>query len=227
MDVKPFYPKTERQRDFWGSMNSNVVSIAYGCAGTGKTLLALWYGLEMVSEGLVDKIMYVRSDVGMEHQRGRGSGALKGSYAEKFSPLLSPLLDNLNLAMRSKGSAEYLLNKGIVEGSFLEDVRGRSFNQTFVIVDEVQNVTRDQVKTCLTRVGEDSKMVLIGDTQQGDNPVIRQNCGLSDAVRRLHGIKDVGITQFGINDIVRNPLIKEILSRYESPNPAPHLSLAA
>lgn len=226
MDIRPFYPRTDRQRDFWISMQDNTVNIACGCAGTGKTLLALWFGLEMVSEGLVDRIMYVRSDVSTDHQRGGRNGALKGNYQEKFAPLLCPLSDNLRVIVKSGGAADYLLNKEVIEPLFLEDARGRSFNKAFVIVDEAQNITPDQVKTCLTRIGEDSKIVLIGDTAQSDHYIIRQNDGLSDASRRLHGLEGIGITRFGVDDIVRNPLIKSILTRYDQPS-SPYLSIAA
>jgi phosphate starvation-inducible PhoH-like protein len=226
MDINQFYPKNHKQREFWNSMRDNVVSLAYGCAGTGKTLLALWAGLGMISSREVEKLVYVRSDVSMDWQKGR-NGALKGSYQEKFAPLLGPITDNLQVIMKSRGAAEYLVSKGVIEVSFLEDLRGRSLNNSFVIVDEAQNITPEQVKTCLTRLGEDSRLVLIGDTAQSDHHVIRQNDGLSDAARRLIGIRDLGITQFGLNDIVRNPLIKEILSRYEQPSFPPHLSIAA
>lgn len=225
MDVKNLIPKNFKQREFWDSLNENTITIAHGCAGTGKTLVALWYGLILLSEKTIDKIVYVRSDVGCDFQQGRG--ALKGEYDQKFLPLLGPVLDNLQVAMRSPGAAEYLISKGKVEPIFLEDVRGRSFNDCFVIVDEAQNITPDQVKTCLTRIGENSSLVLIGDTKQGDHATIRKNDGLSDAARRLQGIKGLGVIEFGPGDIVRNPLLKEILLRYEGQSHRPNLTLAA
>lgn len=213
MDLLSFKPYTRRQEEFWNLMNRNTVTIAHGAAGTGKTLLALWYGLSLVNNRLVDKVIYIRSDVGVELQRGRG--ALPGDFHEKIKPLLGPVLDNLPVMVRSLGAAEYLINKSIIEPVLLEDVRGRSFNNSFVIVDEAQNLLPNHVKTCLTRLGSKSKMVVIGDTRQADLEAFRRNNGLLDAVHRLKNLKDVGIVQFDRTDSVRNSIISDVLERYE------------
>jgi phosphate starvation-inducible PhoH-like protein len=213
MDLLSFKPYTRRQEEFWNLMNKNTVTIAHGAAGTGKTLLALWYGLSLVNNRLVDKVIYIRSDVGVELQRGRG--ALPGDFHEKIKPLLGPVLDNLPVMVRSLGAAEYLINKSIIEPVLLEDVRGRSFNNSFVIVDEAQNLLPNHVKTCLTRLGSKSKMVVIGDTRQADLEAFRRNNGLLDAVHRLKNLKDVGIVQFDRTDSVRNSIISDVLERYE------------
>jgi len=213
MDLLNFKPYTRRQEEFWNLMNRNIVTIAHGAAGTGKTLLALWYGLSLVNNRLVDKVIYIRSDVGVELQRGRG--ALPGDFHEKIKPLLGPVLDNLPVMVRSLGAAEYLINKSIIEPVLLEDVRGRSFNNSFVIVDEAQNLLPNHVKTCLTRLGSKSKMVVIGDTRQADLEAFRRNNGLLDAVHRLKNLKDVGIVQFDRTDSVRNSIISDVLERYE------------
>jgi phosphate starvation-inducible PhoH-like protein len=213
MDLLGFRPLTWRQEEFWKLMNKNTVVLAHGAAGTGKTLLALWYGLEMVKRREVDKVIYIRSDVGVEFQRGRG--ALPGDFNEKIKPLLGPIMDNLPVLMKSGGAADYLISKSIIEPVLLEDVRGRSFNHCFVIVDESQNLLPSHVKTCLTRLGQKSKMVLIGDTKQADLEVFRNNNGLVDAIYRLQNLKNVGIIKFEKTDSVRNGLISEILDRYE------------
>jgi phosphate starvation-inducible PhoH-like protein len=117
--------------------------------------------------------------------------------------------------MRSQGAAEYLLNKKIIEPILLEDIRGRSLNESFVIVDEAQNFLPQQIKTCLTRVGKDSKICLIGDTKQTDMDVFRRENGLIDAVHRLSNLSEVGIVEFAKEDIVRNSVIAHILDRYD------------
>lgn len=213
MDLLSFKPFTRKQEEFWNLMNKNTVVVAHGAAGTGKTLLALWYGLSLVNSSLVDKVIYVRSDVGVEFQRGRG--ALPGDFNEKIKPLLGPVLDNLPVMVKSAGMAEYLISKNIIEPVLLEDVRGRSFNSSFVIVDEAQNLLPTHVKTCLTRLGQKSKMVMIGDTKQADLETFRRNNGLLDAVYRLQNLKNVGIIKFDRTDSVRNSIISDVLERYE------------
>ena len=213
MDILPVKFQTYRQEEFNHLIRTNTVTIAHGSAGTGKTLLALWTGLSLVAKGDFDKVVYIRSDVGVEFQRGRG--ALPGDMSEKIAPLLGPILDNIPVCCRSHGAANYLLEKGIVEPLLLEDIRGRSLNKSFVIVDEVQNFLPIHVKTCLTRVGSESKMVLIGDTKQADLDVFRRENGLVDAIYRLRHLQDVGILEFHKEDIVRNSVIAHILDRYD------------
>lgn len=213
MDVMPPKFLTWRQEEFWNTLKRNTVTIASGHAGTGKTLIALHYGLFGVASGDFEKLFYVRSDVGVEYQRGRG--ALPGDMSEKIAPLVAPIFDNLPCIMRSQGAAEYLLNKKIIEPILLEDVRGRSLNDAFIIVDESQNFIPSQIKTCLTRVGKDSKICLIGDTKQSDMEVFRRENGLIDAIHRLKQLSEVGIIEFQKEDIVRNSVIAHILNRYE------------
>ncbi len=109
MDVCPFYAKTDSQEALWQSLNKNTVTIAVGPAGVGKTLVALWFGLSAIKSRAFNKVVYVRSDVGCAHQRGRG--ALPGTMEEKMQPLMGPVLDNLSVICRSQGAAEYLLEK--------------------------------------------------------------------------------------------------------------------
>jgi phosphate starvation-inducible PhoH-like protein len=213
MDVMPPKFLTRRQEEFWNLMKRNTVTLAAGVAGSGKTLIALHFGLHGVSSGDFEKVYYVRSDVGVEFQRGRG--ALPGDMSEKIAPLVAPVFDNLPCIMRSQGAAEYLLNKKIIEPVLLEDLRGRSLNSAFVVIDESQNFTSSQIKTCLTRVGKDSKICLIGDTRQADLEVFRRDNGLLDAIVRLRNLQDVGVIEFQKEDIVRNSVIAHILDRYD------------
>jgi len=213
MDVQPPKFLTWRQEELWNTFKRNTVTLAHGCAGTGKTLLALHYGLFGIADGQFDKVYYVRSDVGVEYQRGRG--ALPGDLSEKIAPLIAPVLDNLPCIMRSHGAAEYLLNKKIIEPVLLEDIRGRSLNEAFIIVDEAQNFLPSHIKTCLSRVGKDSKICLIGDTKQTDLEVFRRENGLVDAIHRLRNLMEVGVVEFEKEDIVRNSVIAHILDRYD------------
>jgi phosphate starvation-inducible PhoH-like protein len=213
MDVMPPKFLTWRQEEFWNTLKRNTVTLAHGSAGTGKTLIALHYGLFGIAQGDFDKVYYVRSDVGVEFQRGRG--ALPGDMSEKIAPLIAPVFDNLPCIMKSQGAAEYLLNKKIIEPILLEDIRGRSLNEAFIVVDESQNFLPSQIKTCLSRVGKDSKICLIGDTKQTDMEVFRRENGLVDAIHRLANLCEVGIVEFQKEDIVRNSVIAHILDRYE------------
>ena len=213
MDLLQFSAATWRQDEMWKLIDTNTIVIAHGAAGTGKTLTALWKGLTGVKEGRYDKVYYVRSDVGVEFQRGRG--ALPGDFSEKVRPLLGPVLDNLSVMYRSHGAADYIISKEIIEPVLLEDIRGRSLNNAFVILDEAQNLLPSHCKTVLTRLGAGSKMCMIGDTRQADLDVFRRENGLLDAAYRLRDLKEVAIVQFQKEDVVRNSVIGHILDRYD------------
>lgn len=214
MDVLPFFPKTDNQEYLWTSLNKNTVTIAIGPSGVGKTLVALWWGLTEIAKGNLQRIVYVRSDVGCSHQRGRG--ALPGTMEEKMAPLVGPVQDNLVVMTRSPGAAKYLLEKKIVDAMMLEDVRGRSLNECLIIFDEAQNALPENIKTVISRVGEGSKVIITGDTRQVDLEVFRHDNGLLDAYHRLANINSVGRVRFDRSDIVRNGVISDILEAYES-----------
>ena len=213
MDVNPFYAKNRSQENLWKSLNNNTVTIAVGPAGVGKTLTALWFGLCAIQQRAFNKIIYVRSDVGCAHQRGRG--ALPGTMEEKMLPLLGPVLDNLAIICKSPGASQYLLDKKIVDAMLLEDIRGRSLNESLIIFDEAQNTSPDQVKTVLSRVGENSRIIVTGDTKQIDLDVFKSHNGLLDCYHRLSRIDQVGTVQFTNSDIVRNGVIADILAAYD------------
>jgi phosphate starvation-inducible PhoH-like protein len=214
MDVLPFYSKTDHQEDLWSCLNKNTVTIAIGPSGVGKTLVALWWGLTEISKGNIGKIYYVRSDVGCSYQRGRG--ALPGTMEEKMAPLVGPVYDNLVVMMRSQGAAKYLVEKKIVEPLMLEDVRGRSLNECLIIFDEAQNALPENIKTVISRVGENSKVIITGDTRQIDLEVFKTDNGLLDSYHRLSNINGVGTVKFDRSDIVRNGVIADILEAYEN-----------
>lgn len=211
--LNPFYPKTDAQEDLWTSLNQNIVTVATGPAGVGKTLVGLHWGLQALFDRHISKVYYVRSDVGVQHQRGRG--ALPGDFEQKVAPLMAPVFDNLHVMMKSDGAAEYVVNKKLVEPLLLEDIRGRSLNDALIIADEAQNMTPGQVKTVLSRVGEGSRILLTGDTKQIDLTVFERENGLIDAFHRLSGLDNVGRVAFTKSDIVRNSVIANILMRYD------------
>lgn len=208
-DYLDFYP-TQAQRQLIESISKNDITFGHGYPGTGKTMSALFLGLKMLDRGEVDKIIYIRSDVEMDGSKG--TGFLPGTEAEKFNPLLIPLKGNLSqLVTRTK--MEYLVSpsREKIEGMLVDYARGVTFIDSFVIVDEVQNMTPHMVKTLLTRIGRGSKMVFLGDSKQRD--CSRFEDGLSHAVTRLKGLEGVGIIYFTQDDIVRHPLIANILDR--------------
>lgn len=207
-------PRNQAQKEFQQSLHNNIVTIAFGSAGTGKTLIAINYALAGLAAKNYEKIVYIRPDVGTDFQRGRGS--LPGEKFDKSLPLLAPLLDNLDVFCQS-GFKKYLLEKELIEYVYLEDIRGRSFNNTFVLGDEFQGSTVSQFKTLITRIGTGSTLAIIGDTTQCDVSALQYNNGLLDAKNRLRGLKNVGMVEFTVDDIVRNPILKHILRRYETP----------
>lgn len=206
-------PANYNQRQYVQSMRQNVISIAHGCAGTGKSLLALFTGVQLMNseDSPIQKIFYLRSNVGMSEEKGLGF--LPGGMNEKILPLAYPVLDNL-IQFTSEGHAKYLIEKGRIEVLPVAMVRGRSFANAFVICDEVQNCSPHMVKTLLTRVSEGSKIVLIGDSKQVDLQSNIQS-GLMDAVRKLQGLPSVGIVEFQRSDIQRHPILADVLARYE------------
>jgi phosphate starvation-inducible PhoH-like protein len=207
-NLENFHPKTAKQHKLLESIYNNPITIAKGSPGTGKTLVSLFAGLEFLKAKQVDRLVYVRSDI--DSSEYKSQGALPGEYDEKFQQLIAPLVINLKKLLPPP-EAEYWAKK--IEGVFVQDLRGRDFERCFLIADEAQNFTPHSVKTLLTRINQDSKFVVIGDTNQRD---AKFNDGLSDASYRLKGLAGVGIVNFLKEDIVRHSLISNILERYES-----------
>jgi phosphate starvation-inducible PhoH-like protein len=201
------------QKRYINSIQDNVITIVYGPPGTGKSLMALYTGFRLMARGKIEKIYYVKPDVGMYGQRSRGF--LPGNALEKAWPLIGPVLDNLCQFM-PREQAMYHVEKGTVEVLILEDLRGRSFENSLVFLDEAQNTLPPHVKTFLTRVGEGSHFVLAGDTDQSDQkPEFAQQNGLADVIQRLYGLEGVGIVEFNRDDIQRHPLIAHVLERFD------------
>ena len=200
-------PRTAAQAAYIELMRSHDLVFGIGPAGTGKTYLAAAYGAHLLFERRVERLILARPAL----EAGERLGFLPGDIREKIDPYLRPLYDALFDVMGDKCTK--LMETGIIEVAPLAFMRGRTLSHAFVILDEAQNCTPAQMKMCLTRLGEDSRMVVTGDPSQSDLPSGPQ--GLSEAVSFLEGVEGVGIARFADADVVRHPLVTRIVSAYQ------------
>jgi phosphate starvation-inducible protein PhoH and related proteins len=208
-DIRRIFPKNDNQQKMLDSIQNNHITFVNGFAGTGKTLLSVYSAIMMLEARQIDQIVYIKPNVDMQGERG--IGFLKGEIEEKLAPLLLPLLDNLKVFC-SPTKARYLVDKGIIKVELLEYLRGRSLDRTFVIFDEAQNCRPHGVLTALTRMTDDSRIVVMGDLMQCD--IELWDNGLRDAFSRYVGCKSVGFVKFEDHQwIYRNSFIKDILKR--------------
>lgn len=218
-EVITLFPRNENQEIMMELIREKPITIANGASGVGKSCIALHEAVHLMQKREIDKILYIKPNVDFGKYE-RGIGFLKGEMDEKLLPLLYPVIDNLSVFC-TPGKAQYMLDKKQIEIGLLEYLRGRSLRRTFVLVDEVQNTTPHALLTVITRLGEGSKLVAIGDTMQCD--IGLQNNALEDALTRLKGIPEVGIVEFSAADIVRNTYLHKIIHRYRTGN---HLRVA-
>ncbi len=202
-------PKTEAQRQYIEAIRKYDMVFGIGPAGTGKTYLAMAVAVSSLLKKEVNRIVLARPAV----EAGERLGFLPGDIAEKVNPYLRPLYDAL-FDMIEAEKAMRLIEKGIIEVAPLAFMRGRTLNDAFVILDEAQNTTSEQMKMYLTRLGFNSKTVITGDVTQIDLPYGRVS-GLIEAERVLKGIKDIKVIYFTEHDVVRHKLVQEILKAYE------------
>lgn len=202
-------PKTDTQRRYVRTIKENDVTFGVGPAGTGKTYLAMAMALAHLKEQKVNKIILTRPAV----EAGEKLGFLPGTIAEKVDPYLRPLYDAL-YDMVDYDKAMYMLERNIIEIAPLAFMRGRTLNDAFIILDEAQNATREQMKMFLTRIGFGSKVVVTGDITQIDLPK-REHSGLVEALRVLEGVPGIGFVWFSQEDVVRHPIVARIISAYE------------
>ena len=203
------YPRSATQAKYITEMMQNELVFGLGPAGTGKTYLAVALAVSMMLEGAVDKIILSRPAV----EAGENLGFLPGDLKEKVDPYLRPLYDAL-YEMLPAEQVDKKLALGVIEIAPLAFMRGRTLSNAFVILDEAQNTTPMQMKMFLTRLGENSRMVVNGDLSQVDLPrgVIS---GLRDALDTLKGISNIGAVTFSANDVVRHGLVAKIVKAYE------------
>ena len=205
-------PRTVGQKRYIEQIKDNTIVLGIGPAGTGKTYLAVAMAVKAFREHKVKKIILTRPAV----EAGEKLGFLPGDMQDKVDPYLRPLYDALFDMFGAESFAKYM-EKGIIEVAPLAYMRGRTLDEAFIILDEAQNTTSEQIKMFLTRLGNDSRMVITGDITQIDLPDPRKS-GLVEAVRILKGIDDISIHRFSEKDVVRHRLVQDIIKAYEKYN---------
>ena len=206
---KPIKPKTVGQKRYVDMISKNTVSFGVGPAGTGKTFLAVAMAVRALRQKKVNRIILTRPAI----EAGEKLGFLPGDLQSKIDPYLRPLYDALFEMMGAENYAR-LLEKGVIERAPLAYMRGRTLDDSFIILDEAQNATPEQMKMFLTRLGFNSKAVITGDLTQTDLPS-GQKSGLATAVKILGDIDDIGIHAFTERDVVRHKLVAKIILAYE------------
>lgn len=205
-------PRTDGQLNYVNAIRENEIVFAVGPAGTGKTYLAVAMAVEALKHQEIRKIVLVRPAV----EAGESLGFLPGDLQAKINPYLRPLLDATN-EMIGFDQMQRLMEQDVIEVVPLAYMRGRTLNDAFIILDEAQNTTIAQMKMFLTRMGNDSKIVVSGDPTQTDLPP-RQQSGLKDAMKRLKSIYGVAFVELNQSDIVRHHLVQKIVEAYELPS---------
>ena len=206
---KPIKAKTLGQQQYLKAISDHTITIGVGPAGTGKTYLAVAAAVAAFRERRVNRIILTRPAV----EAGERLGFLPGDMQNKVDPYLRPLYDALFEMLGTESYNKYL-EKGNIEVAPLAYMRGRTLDDSFIILDEAQNTTREQMKMFLTRLGFGSKIVITGDVTQIDLPSDKVS-GLKDAVRVLEGVEDIAICHLTSQDVVRHILVQRIINAYE------------
>ena len=206
-------PRSQNQRRYLEAIEKNSLVFGVGAAGSGKTFLAVAAALRAMRSGLCRRLIITRPVV----EAGEHLGFLPGDFQAKLDPYMRPVYDALSNLMRFEDLAQ-LEEAGVIEIAPLAYMRGRTLSNAFVILDEAQNTSPAQMKMFLTRLGEGSRMAVTGDPSQSDLGQGQRN-GLMDAVRRLRGFEGISVVEFDTRDIVRHPLVAQIVRAYEGPAP--------
>ena len=208
--VKKIYPRSQNQAEYINKLQTKDMVFCTGCAGSGKTFLAVAEALRLVLSHKKSKLIITRPVV----EAGESLGYLPGDLEQKINPYLRPLRDAME-ALLSPENVKKLMDAGIIEVAPLAYMRGRTLSNAVIILDEAQNTTCSQMKMFLTRMGENSKMFITGDTTQIDLPH-KTPSGLMHSVNILCNIEDIGFMELTAEDVVRNRLVKKIVRAYEN-----------
>ncbi len=203
-------PKTDTQKTYINAIKNFDIVIGVGPAGTGKTYLAMAMAIHAYIKKQVSRIVLVRPAI----EAGEKLGFLPGDMYEKVNPYLRPLYDALYDIMGIEKSSK-LIDRGVIEIAPLAFMRGRTLNDSFIILDEAQNTTSEQMKMYLTRLGFNSKTVITGDITQIDLPAGKTS-GLLEAIKILEGIEGISFVYFSKEDVVRHKLVRAIIKAYEN-----------
>ena len=204
---KPIKAKNKAQDMFLSAIKTHTVIFGLGPAGTGKSYCAAAMAAEALISGDIDRIVFTRPAV----ESGNSMGFLPGKLEEKFDPYFTAFKSCL-ISNVGKGVIECALKNGNISVEPLAYMRGKTFNRAFVVLDEAQNCTPEEMKMFMTRIGKQSTIVINGDLSQSD---IRCYSGLHDAIKRIHGVKGVYVHEFEYDDIVRSDIVKDIIMCYD------------
>jgi len=206
---KSVTPKSLNQQEYISAIKNYDLVFGIGPAGTGKTYLSMAMALSFLQDKIVNRIILTRPAI----EAGEKLGFLPGDMLQKINPYLHPLYDALFDLVQAK-QANLLIEKGIIEIAPLAYMRGRTLNNSFIILDEAQNTTREQMKMILTRAGFDSKLVVTADITQIDLPYPKKS-GVLHAMKILSHIKEIAFMYFAERDVVRHPLVQKIVKAYQ------------
>ena len=207
--LKTIYPKTKNQEIFLKQMKTKDIVFAVGPAGTGKTYMAVAYAVSLFVEGKINRLVLSRPAV----EAGERLGFLPGDMKGKIDPYLRPLYDALYEMMPGEEIDRKMANN-LIEIAPLAFMRGRTLNKSFIILDEAQNTLSTQMKMFLTRLGQDSKMIITGDLSQKDLPDNAKS-GMQDAMEKLEKVKDIGFVHLNSSDVCRHSLVEKIINAYD------------
>ncbi len=208
IDWKSLEFRTPNQKTFYRTIGRNDVTFSIGPAGCGKTYLATHYALKNLAQGKYENMIITKPLVEVDGER---LGYLPGDIDEKTAPYMMSIYYNMEQII-GKGRLEVLKRAGVVKVIPLAYMRGLTLTDSIVVLDEAQNATPSQIKTFVTRIGQGSKYIINGDLMQSD---LRKANGLDDAIKRFTGIRRVGFSQFDLSDVVRHPIVAELLERYQ------------
>lgn len=208
--LRKVYPHTQHQADYIQAMREKDMVFCIGAAGSGKTFLAVAEALRLLLTHKVSRFVITRPVV----EAGESLGFLPGDLEDKINPYLRPLYDSMEMIL-PKETVKRLIESELIEIAPLAYMRGRTLNNSVIILDEAQNTTKEQMKMFLTRMGENSKVFITGDATQIDLPR-KVPSGLLHSVSLLEGIDEISINRLTAEDVVRNPLVRKIVKAYEN-----------